>query len=74
MQPIKDEVFKQISWDGWQNVRFAKKDRIVQSTDSKSAWDVVPGPVTYPVISSNHQSGISIVDQSQRSFKVSALL
>ena len=74
MQPIEDELFKQISWDGWQNVRFAKKDRIVQSTNSKSAWDVVHGAVTYPVISINHQSGISIVNQSQRSFNVSALL
>jgi hypothetical protein len=66
MQPIEDEVFKQISWDGWQDTRYAKKDRILQSNNRKSAWDVLPAQATYPVMFSNHQSsGVeNIVDHT----------
>jgi hypothetical protein len=56
MQPIEDEVFKQIPWTVWQDVRYAKKDRLLQSNNSECAWDVVPGLATYPIMSSNHQS------------------
>ena len=56
MQPIEDEVFKQISWDCWQDDIYTKKDRILQSNNSKSAWDDGPGPATDPNMPSNHQS------------------
>ena len=55
MHPIEDEVFKQISWDGWQDDRSTKKDRILQCNNSKYAWDDGPGPATDPNMPSNHQ-------------------
>ena len=56
MQTVEDEVFKRIPWNGWQDARYSHKDRILQSNNSKSAWDVVPAKATFPVMSSNHQS------------------